>query len=124
MKTLNLISLKHDLKKTQLQSHITNSIIEKLNEIPNIENFKLDPQLVLLCCECIENEVYQNKLKKVDKKEMALNILNKLFTLSDDDKISIGTIIEFLHSNNQIKLISTRKIVISNICDWVTRKFL
>ncbi len=71
MKTLNRISLKHDLKKTQLQSHICNSIIEKLNEIPNIENFKLDPQLILLTCECIENEVYQNKLKKV-----VINIYN------------------------------------------------
>ncbi len=124
MKTVNLISLKHGLKKTHLESHICNSIIEKLNEIPNIHQFKLDPQLVLLACECVENEVYQNKLKKVNKKEMVMNILGKLFQLSDEDKNSISTIIEFLHSNNSIKLLSTRKIVFANCADWITRKFL
>ncbi len=75
MKTVNLISLKHGLKKTHLDSHICNSIIEKLNEIPNIQKFKLDPQLVLLACECIDNEVYQNEIRKDNKKEMVMNVL-------------------------------------------------
>lgn len=122
--TLNMIDLKHNLKSLSLENEITTNITTKLGLIPNIQALKLDPELVLLVCNCIENEVHQNNLKNVDKKALAFKIMGHLFELSEDDKVTIGNIIQFLWQNNSIKKIAGAKIFLGVVGDWFARKFL
>ncbi len=124
MKTLDLLTLKHSLKRSQVETNICNNIIEKINQIPNFQEFKTNPEMIKLICNAIENEVYHNSLKKVNKKEMALNIFKRVFEINEQEEKIIDDSIEFLHANKQIRLISTSKIVIYNIGDWFSRKFL
>ena len=119
-----MIDLKHNLKSLSLENEITTNITTKLGLIPNIQALKLDPELVLLVCNCIENEVHQNNLKNVDKKALAFKIMGHLFELSEEDKVTIGNIIQFLWQNNSIKKIAGHKIFFGVVGDWITRKFL
>lgn len=121
---LNLIDLKHNLKTLSLENEITTNITSKLGEIPNLQGLKLDPELILLVCNCIENEVAQNGLKKVNKKDLATKIMSHLFELTDADKEHISKTIEFIWQNGQIKKINSARIAFGVVGDWFARKFL
>jgi hypothetical protein len=110
---LNMIDLKHNLKTLSLE-----------NEITTLQTLKLDPELILLVCNCIENEVAQHGLKKVNKKELAFKIMGHLFEMSDVDKANVSNTIEFLWQNHQIKKINSARIALGVVGDWFARKFL
>ena len=81
-------------------------IVDKLSHIPNITALKSSVQLVQLVCELVENCVAPNnsKAKKpIDKKALVLEILDKLFELSDIEKAVISRHIEYLVDSKAIK---------------------
>ncbi len=80
--------------------------------------------MIKLICTAIENEVYHNSMKKVNKKEMAMNIFKRVFEINEHEEKIIDDAIEFLHANKQIKLISKSKIILCHVGDWLSRKFL
>jgi hypothetical protein len=121
---LNMIDLKHNLKTLSLENEITTNITSKLGEIPNLQTLKLDPELILLVCNCIENEVAQHGLKKVNKKELAFKIMRHMFEMSEVDTANVSNTIEFLWQNNQIKKINSARIALGVVGDWFARKFL
>ena len=106
----NLQPLENLPLKNRLSTHYKfNSLIdvfvEKLMEIPEIEKLRMDCEFVNLVCDMIENTV--KKVEKINKKDLALRVLDKIFTLSDEEKIQLGEMIEYLHLNKRIKKIKT-----------------
>ena len=62
---------------------------------------------------------------KLDKKELVVLILAKVFPdLSDAEKESVKTQIEFLFNNGKIKKVKTSKKVWYYFKEWVKRRFL
>ncbi len=101
--------LKHSIRfKGSLEKHVMkNKIIECVADqlsksIPQIVTLSKDLELLKLIANIIENIVC--KKHKVDKKELVLEIVKKLFPLlSEQDLAVISDNIEMLHFNKLIK---------------------
>ena len=113
-------SISRKLKKEKLKQNI----LQKLNEVPDIQNLKMDIELVLFICRCIESEV--KKKDKIDKKELLIDVIQTLFkaSLNRDDILIIEKQLVFLHENNKI----TKSKIINYICNsiggWFNRRIL
>ncbi len=112
----NTISRK--LKKEKLKKNI----IEKLNEIPDLQNLKMDIELALFVCRCIESEV--KKDDKIVKKDLFIDIIQTIFNLNRDEVSSVEKQLEFLHENNKITKSKIINYVFNSISNWVSRKIL
>ena len=104
---LSGLPLRNGLIKTHYEwESLKQLIVDKLSHIPNITALKSSVQLVQLVCELVENCVAPNnsKAKKpIDKKALVLEILDKLFELSDIEKAIISRHIEYLVDSKAIK---------------------
>jgi hypothetical protein len=119
------VCLKNNLEKHFVFNNTVASLHEKLNTIHDISKLRLDPELTLLVCNLVENTVGDNDKMKLDKKELVVLILAKVFTdLSDAEKESIKTQIQFLFNNGKIKKVKTSKKVWYYFKEWVKRRFL
>lgn len=113
-------SISRKLKKEKLKKNI----IEKLNEVPDIQNLKMDVELVLFICRCIESEV--KKKDKIDKKELLIDIVQSIFnsSLNRDDILIIEKQLDFLHENNKITKSKIINYVCNSISGWFSRRIL
>ena len=119
------VCLKNNLEKHFVFNNTVASLYEKLNTIHDISKLRLDPELTLLVCNLVENTVGENDKMKLDKKELVVLILAKVFTdLTDAEKESVKTQIEFLFNNGKIKKVKTSKKVWYYFKEWVKRRFL
>lgn len=119
--TLGVIYKRH-LAKLNLEKELLSVLEEKIKGLPNYQELKLNPEMVLLCCNIIENSV--SKKDKVPKRDLAVRVLSNVFNYSAVDKKSVEDLIEFLHSNKRIKKIKVLKKIWLFLEDWIRRKFL
>ena len=77
--------------------HILFKLKDKINEI---EKHKLDPDFILHVCNLIENSFSD---KHIDKKDLALQVIIKVFSLNYNDKLEISNQIDFLHQCGKIR---------------------
>ena len=119
------VCLKNNLEKHFVFNNTVASLHEKLNTIHDISKLRLDPELTLLVCNLVENTVGDNDKMKLDKKELVVLILAKVFTdMTDAEKESVKTQIEFLFNNGKIKKVKTSKKVWYYFKEWIKRRFL
>ena len=78
------------------------AIEAKINLLPDFNDLKFDPDIILYVCLIIENNIKQNKTKSIDKKNIVIGILQKCHTFTPE-LIILNKMIEFLHSNHLIK---------------------
>jgi len=97
------LSFKHNLKKHNIVFGLIEKIAEKVKQIPNYENIRLEIELILTVANIVENYVSKGNKKKVDKKQLVIDALSKVFTYNEDEKKLVGSLIDFLHNNNKIK---------------------
>jgi len=95
---------KFKLKSKALKSHYTyasilTSIIAELEKIPELQSLKLSQDLTALCCSIVES-VKISGTNPIDKKTLVTEILQKIFNLTSDEQVSIGTQIDFICSND------------------------
>jgi hypothetical protein len=121
----NLVDLpfKRKLFKADLEKQLQDIIQQKIQVLPNANELRLHPELVLLACNIIENSITNNKKLKIDKKELVVNVLHKVFNYTAVDKKNVEEVIEFLHSTNKIKKVAFLKKVGAVVLDWIKRKF-
>lgn len=101
---LELISITPNLalevKANEIKERIINRIIElKLTD----GKYKLSQDILLLVCNLAE---HLSKDKKLNKKQIVLDVLNGVYVLSAADRQIVENSIEFLHSNKAIKKLS------------------
>ncbi len=73
----------------------------QIKEISNYEQLKLSPELTKSICIFVEDSVssFPKKHRKVDKKQIVIDTLKSVYTLSDDEIKNVEEKIEFLLQN-------------------------
>ncbi len=101
---------------------IKNDICDRLLHIPELHLLKGSVQIVKLVCECIENLVPRGNSKinglHLDKKQMALDVLEKLFEMTTLEIGVASKAIDFLIESRSIKRISNWKRCRSYLCGF------
>ena len=102
------------LKKGLVRSHyewetLKELIVSKLRHIPNIDSLRATVQLVQLVCELVENCIPPNNSKQkkpLDKKDLVIQIMDKLFQLNDLERAILSRHIDYLCDSKAIKRIT------------------
>ena len=118
----NFVIYKRHLAKLNLEKELLAVVDEKIKGLPNYTELRLNPEMILLCCNVVENAV--SKKDKVEKKELVVRVLGSIFNYSAADKKTCEEHIEFLHSNKRIKKIKVWKKLFLYFNDWLQRKLL
>ena len=117
------LSFKNSLLTHASFHGLLNDVYDIIKTIPNISELKTDPEFLLLVCRIVECKMGKNK-QNIDKKDLVINILDKVFTLTDGEKEIFKANIQFLYDNNKIKKVSVLKLAILYVGEWVNRRFL
>jgi len=100
------IPMKNSLKTVILRSNLKTAIVEDIKNkgfVSTMAELKLHPDLVKYICVLVENSIHNNKKKKIDKKQLVIDVLSDLFALSVPDKEVISKAIDHLIQTNRIK---------------------
>ena len=96
----DLVVFKNVLRKNKIESDIGDIIVKKFCLLgSDLKKYKFDAEFLLYVC------VGSNK---IDKKKLAISILNSIFTLDLNEIEVLSSLIEFLHSNQLIKKIEQK----------------
>jgi hypothetical protein len=118
------VKFKRKLFKADLEKQLSTIIEDKIKALPNYTELKVHPELILLCCQLVENSIEDNKKLKVDKKELVINVMHKLFNYNPADKKTVEETIEFLWQTGKIHKVKAIKKIGRLVWDWFKRKFL
>jgi hypothetical protein len=105
MINLDYVKVENKLKVQQYNSELFALIVAKIREIEGYDKLRFDNELLKFVCVCIENgvnEKYETNKKKTDKKRLAMDIMNAVFTMNDSEKLVVSSSIDFLCDNNMI----------------------
>lgn len=117
------IKLKHKLKVLDKLGEVSKFVIERIQSMPGYMDLRNDIETILYICTVIENEIQQNKSKTINKKEIVIDIVNKIFALRPEEFKNVEKNIEFLHSNNLIHKITDYEKIPLKVASWFFRKF-
>lgn len=123
MDSLIYVKFKRNLLKADLEKQILEVMDARIRSLPNFLELRLNPELILLCCNLIENGVSDKKLK-ITKKDLCIRVLNNLFNYNAQDKKQVEDTIEFLHANDKIQKVKISEKVFHLFIDWIKRKVL
>jgi hypothetical protein len=111
------------LEKSNIYNCIRDAILQKVIKIPEIQKLKLNVELTLLVCNIIENSINNNsKYHKIDKKQLAVDILAQSFALNITEIQQVKDQIDFLYNNGAIVKISGIKKAFSSFTNWIKKK--
>ena len=111
------------LEKSNMYNCIRDAIIVKIQKIPQLQSLKLNVELTLLVCNIIENSINNNsKYHKIDKKQLAVDILQPPFNLNPSEIQQLKDQIDFLYNNNQIVKLSGFKKTLNGVSGWFKKK--
>ena len=100
------VKLKNSMKIFAKSGSIVNQIIQHLQTIPNYQNMKGNLELLEYVCKLIEEMVKNgnsNKLIKIDKKALVLDIFTQLFGLLEPELELLSTHIDYFIINCIVK---------------------
>lgn len=128
MDEICFVKLRNSLRRSDLEKKLADTIKKRIVDLPNHGDLRLDPELVLLVCNLVENTVFNKSGDKkklpIDKKRMAIRVLDSVFTYSEFEKKQVDQTVEFLHINGQIKKVSMLKKFGSLLWAWLKKKVL
>ena len=101
----DLIPLKNSLKNLSDLATLKQMVCCKIQSIPNFQSLKGDVELILYACNTLENYQIDIGANKIDKKILIVNAFTELFSLTDDEKLTLNNTIQFLFDHNKIKQI-------------------
>jgi hypothetical protein len=109
MDNLGLVPIQNSLAFDVKRIEIKNKIITRIGELGLvISNYRNSTEFLLLILNLIEHLVV--KKDKINKKELAIEILNEVFGLNELERNNVDSNIEFLHQNKNIKKVSMWKL--------------
>jgi hypothetical protein len=119
---MDLVKFKRQLARSDLEKRLIDILQEKVKSLPSYEELRLNPELILLCCNLIENGTKQKDM--VDKKLLCINVLDNVFGYNNAEKRQLDDTIEFLWATKKIKRIPLIKKIIYYLIDLIKRRFL
>ena len=98
---IELVKFKNTLRTFNSSVSLADAIFNKVVQIPKFQDLQQDVELILFICSSVENGLKNDV--KTDKKQMVLDIMNKIFpTLTQEEQTFIGNTIQFLFNNGAI----------------------
>jgi hypothetical protein len=119
-----LIQFQNTVKAHIKQSTIINDVVKTLSELPDFTTkLRLDPEIVVYCCNVVEQLIKKEDKKEISKLDLVTSILIKVWDLKEDHELDlIIKNIKFCVNNNQVKKIKKSKIYGKYIKDWIIKK--
>jgi len=110
MADLSIIPLKNNLLVDATFHTVKSKIITRLNELGITDaKYKNDSEFLTLVCNLIEHLI--QKKDKINKRDLALDIIGTLFNTTEEEKAAIGKNIDFLCSQkNLVRRVSFYKL--------------
>ena len=122
--SLEIVTLKNNLKYDYNIQNIQNQIINRINELKlNNNKYKHDNEFLVLICNLIEFLV--KKTDKINKADLCFSIYCELFDLdrsNDDEKLMLTHNINFIYDNKSIKKISKWKLFKCSVSEYFKKK--
>jgi hypothetical protein len=127
MSSFAFIKPKNGLWKEAKIAKVQAQILDRITSLPEVvRRDRFNMELILMICLCIEQKIDNSDKKdklKIDKKVVAVQILQSLFgTLKPDDIKTITDHIEYLHDHGEIVRIPWWKMIPAFILDWLRKK--
>ena len=100
------ISYKNKLKSHNIFFTLINQVVDLVTKIPEFNKLRCETELVRTVCNMIENSSIPNKNAdglKIDKKQLVMDSLQRIFNYTEQEKQIISAMIDFLISNNFVK---------------------
>ena len=121
-----LIQFQNTVKAHIKQSTIINDVVKTLSELPDFTTkLRLDPEIVVYCCNIVEQSIKKEDKKEISKLDLVTTILIKAWDLKEENELDlIIKQIKFCVNNNQVKKVSSRKKYGKYIKDWLVKKLL
>jgi hypothetical protein len=118
MTDLSIIPLKNNLLVDATFHTVKSKIITRLNELGITDSkYKNDSEFLALVCNLIEHLI--QKKDKINKRDLALDIIGTLFNTTEEEKAALGKNIDFLCSQKGlIKKVSVYKLFKVGIREW------
>jgi len=108
------IPLKNSLAKDALTKKAVELLVKEIQAIPNFENHRNDPELVLRVCNILETLSSSSIVKSssfketnVSKKDLVVSAFTEVFQLSQQEIDMLNNSIEFLWHHH--KIVGVRK---------------
>jgi hypothetical protein len=121
MSNLSLVPIQNQLAVDVKKAEVKGLIMTRLGELNlNMPNYRGNSEFLLLILNLIEHLVV--KKDKISKKELAIEIINDIFNLTEVERNNIESNIEFLHQNKNIKKVSMWKLFKCGISEYFFKK--
>ncbi len=127
MSSFAFIKPKNGLWKEAKIAKVQTQILDRITSLPEvIRRDRFNMELILMICLCIEQKIDNTGKKdklKIDKKLVAIQIIQSLFgQLKPDDIKTITDHIEYLHDHGEIVRIPWWKMIPAFVVDWLRKK--
>lgn len=99
MVNLSFVKPKNKLKSKAFKTELIVEIMKRMTDFENHITLRNDPELLKFVCELVENGVKE----KLNKKELVLEVYQKVFSLNEIEKTNIATQIDFICDNDLIE---------------------
>ena len=121
-----LIQFQNTVKAHIKQSTIINDVVKTLSELPDFTTkLRHDPEIVVYCCNIVENLIKKEDKKEISKLDLVTSILIKAWDLKEENELDLVIKqIKFVCNNNQVKKVSSRKKYGKYVKDWLVKKLL
>jgi hypothetical protein len=121
MSDLQIIPLKNNLLKDWKLQEVKNKIIVRLSELHiNDIKYKNDNEFLILICNLIEYLV--SKKDNIDKKDLAVDIMTTIFSLTPEEQNLVKNNIDIIYLKKQITKVSYWKLFKCGLKEYFLKK--
>ena len=121
MSELAIVPLRNNLLADHKRDAIKSKIVARLTELNLLQTkYKNDGEFLLLLANLIEHLVMRPD--KINKKQLLLDIMSDTFGLTEEEKATISSNVDFLCTNSLIKKVSNYKLFKTGFSEWLFKK--
>lgn len=118
---MDLIPIRNSLFHDVRMNEIIDKIYSRLIELKLIDRkYVTDTEFILYLMNIIENLV--TKKDNINKKELLIKILKNHYSASESELVVVDKMIQFLHTNKQVKKVSYYKLFKTTIKEIFFKK--
>ena len=100
---MDKIKENNKIKNLNRLSELSKGIIAKVQAMLDLNDLRLDLEVILYVCNLIENNIKQNETKSIYNKKIVVDIIQTCTPLNSPEILILNKMIEFLHSNHLIQ---------------------